>query len=50
MGIEAMNSLFRWEREGARRDSGGKGEGGKSSALTLPALRAPLPLPRGEGG
>ncbi len=44
-------SLSPWEREGARpAQPGGKGEGDLANVtLTLPALRASLPLPMGEG-
>jgi len=47
----AQNFLSLWEREGARSaQPSGKGEGSNlTSALTLPALRASLPLPMGEG-
>ena len=45
----AFISLSPWEREGARRDSGGKGEDRMLAALTLPQLRCSLPLPKGEG-
>ena len=41
-------SLSPREREGARCASNGKGEGALLT-LTLPALRASLPLPMGEG-
>jgi hypothetical protein len=52
MGTEVMQiSLSLWEREGARSAQlSGKGEDGVLvSTLTLPALRASLPLPKGEG-
>jgi len=49
MGIELI-SLSLWEREGARSaQPSGKGEGDQPATLTLPALRASLPLPKGEG-
>ena len=45
---EQRGALF--TRNWARRVSGGKGEGGTCLVtLTLPALRASLPLPLGEG-
>ena len=52
MGDAMSNSLSQWEREGARSaQPSGKGEGGITLlfTLTLPALRASFPLPRGEG-
>jgi len=51
MSGETINALSPWEREGARRVSGGKGEGDawSSLTLTLPQLRCSLPLPQGEG-
>ena len=55
MGAQVMGarkiSLSHWEREGAHCVSDGKGEGDapRPVTLTLPALRASLPLPMGEG-
>ncbi len=51
MSALSANSLSPREREGARCASNGKGEGVSllPMTLTLPALRASLPLPVGEG-
>ncbi len=48
---EGKIALSYWEREEAREaQPSGKGEGDALPAtLTLPALRASLPLPMGEG-
>jgi hypothetical protein len=52
MKLMTKFSLSLWEREGTRpAQPGGKGEGDLANVtLTLPALRASLPLPMGEGG
>ena len=51
MSIAATISLSPREREGARCASNGKGEGDLPACdiLSLPALRASLPLLEGEG-